>query len=327
MKSVQRGAPRRLADFLTRRSRPADGADPQPALWRRFVGSATTMAVDAVHASWRGFIDFYNSNDLTHASSIAYYALLSLFPFLLLVASFLGTATASEDDRRAVLVFVFKYFPRQFEFVTRQLDAFRESRLQLGVAGSLLTIWAALGVFGAVTTAVNYAWGVQKYPNYFKHKLVSFVMLAAAGLLMFAALLVLSAHGVARSAWAAAAVERFPALIVFVGLVSRWASTLIFVVVVGLVFYFVPNTRVRFRDVWLGAVFTGVLWKLALLGFSWYVRDLQRFSVHGSIAAVVVFLWWVFICAVIFIYGVEFTAEYARLRAKRYGERYAERLE
>lgn len=285
------------------------------------------MGVDALRACWRGFVDFYNSSDLTHASSIAYYALLSLFPFLLLVLSFLGTATASEEDRRRVLVFVFTYFPRQFDFVTAQLDAFRESRVQLGVAGSLLTTWAALGVFGAVTTAVNYAWGVQKYPNYFKHKLVSFIMLAAAGFLMFIGLLLVSAHGVVRSMWAAEILQRFPALIVLGGIASRWASTLIFIFVVGLVFYFVPNARVRFRDVWLGAVLTGLLWKGAFLGFSWYVRDVGRFSVHGSIAAVVIFLWWVFICAVIFIYGVEFTAEYARLRAKRYGERYAERLE
>jgi membrane protein len=224
-------------------------------------------------------------------------------------------------------VFVFTYFPQQFDFVTAQLDAFRESRVQLGVAGSLLTTWAALGVFGAVTTAVNYAWGVQKHPNYFKHKLVSFIMLAAAGFLMFIGLLLVSAHGVVRSMWAAEILQRFPALIVLGGIASRWASTLIFIFVVGLVFYFVPNARVRFRDVWLGAVLTGLLWKGAFLGFSWYVRDVGRFSVHGSIAAVVIFLWWVFICAVIFIYGVEFTAEYARLRAKRYGERYAERLE
>ena len=43
------------------------------------------------------------------------------------------------------------------------------------------------------------------------------------------------------------------------------------VLVVGLVFYFVPNTRVRFRDVWLGAVVTGLLWQRALEGFSWYI--------------------------------------------------------
>jgi membrane protein len=71
---------------------------------------------------------------------------------------------------------------------------------------------------------------------------------------------------------------------------------------------------VPIRDVWPGAIVTGLLWRLALKGFGWYVRDLSRFSVHGSIAAVVVFLMWVYLSAVILIYGVEFTVAYARLR-------------
>ena len=79
-------------------------------------------------------------------------------------------------------------------------------------------------------------------------------------------------------------------------------------------YYFVPNAKVRFRDVWPGAVVTGLLWRLALKGFGWYVRDLSRFSVHGSVAAVVVFLMWVYVSAVILMYGVQFTVAYARLR-------------
>ena len=59
---------------------------------------------------------------------------------------------------------------------------------------------------------------------------------------------------------------------------------------------------------------TGLLWRLAFLGFSWYVRDLSRFSIHGSIAAVIVFLVWIYVCSVILLYGVEFTVSYARLR-------------
>jgi membrane protein len=95
------------------------------------------------------------------------------------------------------------------------------------------------------------------------------------------------------------------------------ASTIIFILIVGLVFYFVPNAKVRFRDVWVGAVITGLLWRLALAGFSQYVRDVSRFSVHGSIAAVVVFLLWVYVSAMILLYGAEVTAAYARLRRRR----------
>jgi membrane protein len=64
-------------------------------------------------------------------------------------------------------------------------------------------------------------------------------------------------------------------------------------------------------------VLTGLLWRGALTGFSFYVRDLSRFNVHGSVAAVVVFLIWVYVSAVILLYGVEVTAAYARLRRHR----------
>ena len=79
-----------------------------------------------------------------------------------------------------------------------------------------------------------------------------------------------------------------------------------------------PNAKVRFRDVWVGAVLTGLLWRGALGGFSLYLRDMSRFtSIHGSIAGAVVFLLWVYVSAVILLYGAEVTAAYARLRRRR----------
>src|SRR4029079_13656405 len=72
-------------------------------------------------AIWRGITGIYHSNDLTFASSIAYYALLSLFPFFLLVFSIVASVTSNEGDRAEVLGFVLRYFPRQFGFVTDQL--------------------------------------------------------------------------------------------------------------------------------------------------------------------------------------------------------------
>ncbi len=269
-------------------------------------------------AIWRGGVGVYHSNDLTFASSIAYYALLSLFPFFLLAFSILGSVTANPNDRAAILEFVLRYFPRQFDFVTTQLTSMQQARLRLGVAGSLLMIWAAMGVFGAITSAVNHAWGVDRQPSYLKHKLISFVMLVAASLLLLAGLLLVSAINVFEARWFAAVAEHAPQLTILQHLAVRWASMIVFILVVGLIFYFVPNAKVRFRDVWVGAVVTGLLWRGALFGFSWYVRDMSRFShIHGSIAAVVVFLVWIYITAVLLLYGVEVTAANARLRRHR----------
>jgi membrane protein len=285
--------------------------------WRRALSRARAEIKLTGLAIWRGVTGVYNSNDLTFASSIAYYSLLSLFPFFLLAFSIVASVTSSEEDRAAALGFVLRYFPRQFEFVTNQLDALQQARFRLSIAGSILMIWAAMGVFGAITSAVNHAWGVEKQPSYLKHKLISFTMLVAAGLLLIAGLLLVSAINVAESSWFANVLARVPRLMVLQSYAVKWASTLAFIFVVGLVFYFVPNAKVRFRDVWVGAVITGLLWRGALAGFSFYVRDLRRFSVHGSIAAVVVFLIWVYISAVILLYGVEVTAAYARLRRHR----------
>ena len=269
-------------------------------------------------SAWRGFIGFYNGDNLTYAASIAYYALLSLFPFFLLAFALLGRLTLDVDNRNVVLLFVLQYFPTQFDFITTQLDAFRASGLTLGVAGTIALVWGALGVFGAISTAVNYAWGVEKQRSFLKHKLFSFLMLLVAGVILLIAVLLVSASQVVGASWFAGVLARFPGLLFLRGFTIRYATTLLFIVVVGFVYYYVPNAKVRFRDVWIGAVVTGLLWKGALEVFSWYVRDMDGFTrVNGSIAVVVVFLAWVYTQAVILLYGVEFTAAYARLRRGR----------
>ncbi len=269
-------------------------------------------------AFWRGSLEFYNGDDLTYAASVAYYALLSLFPFFLLIFSILGSLTSNAGRRTAVVTFLLRYFPTHFEFLSAQLDALQQMRVRVGIGGAAALVWAALGVFSAISSAVNNAWGVEKPRGYFSHKLFSFLMLIAAGLILALALLLVSAFQVVHASWFAEVVERFPGLGVLGSFFVRWAATFLLTVVVGLVYYFVPNAQVRFRDVWPGAIVTGVLWRAALEGFSFYLRDMSRFNlVHGSIAAVIVFLVWVYTSAVVLLYGAEFTAAYARLSRGR----------
>jgi membrane protein len=266
----------------------------------------------------RGVSGVYNSDDLTFAASIAYYSLLSLFPFFLLLFAIVAGVTENDADRAVVQDFVLRYFPQKFDFVVNQLKSLQQSGVRLGVAGSVLMVWAAMGVFGAITSAVNHAWGVDKQPSYFKHKMISFVMLVMASLLLLVALALASAVNLVEASWFSAVVARHERLLALQGIAIKSMTTVAFIFVVGLVFYFVPNAKVRFRDVWVGAVLTGLCWRGALAGFSWYVRDLSRFTnIHGSIATVVVFLLWIYICAVILLYGVEVTAANARLRRRR----------
>ena len=267
-------------------------------------------------AAWRGVGELYNSEGLTHAASIAYYALLSLFPFLLLVLSILGMVTADSADRDAVVRFVFRYFPRQFDFMTGQLDAFRAQTLRLGVGGLLALTWASLGVFNAVSSAIDHAWGVERRRSFLMHRFVSFLMMVSAGAIFIAALILASLARVAETSWFWELASRSPWLIWLSAVTADYGATGLLIGCVALLFYFIPNTEMRFRWVWPGAILTGLLWRGALAGFSWYARDLAAWNaVHGSIATVVVFLFWVYISAVILLYGVEMTAAYARLQA------------
>jgi membrane protein len=265
-------------------------------------------------AAWRGVVELYDSEGLTHAASIAYYALLSMFPIMLLALGVLGEVTSDSTERDAVVRFVFRYFPRQFGFISRQLDAFQTAPVAFGVGGMLALVWASLGVFNAISSAINHAWVVEKRRSFLKHRLVSFLMMVSAGLVLMLGLVIASVVRLAETRLGEA-ITRSPWLVWFSGIVASYVATVLLIACVALVFYFVPNAKVRFRDVWPGAILVGVLWRVALSLFSWYAADMATWNVvHGSIAAVVVFLLWIYVSAVILLYGVEMTASYARLQ-------------
>jgi membrane protein len=278
---------------------------------------ARELAMRCGVSAWQAFLNFYNSDDLTYAASMAYYALLSLFPLLMLTLAVLGWATGDIESRNTVLDFLLRYFPSRFDFITTQLDSLRTGGLNVGVAGSIGLVWGGLAIFGMITTAINYAWGVEKTPNFWQHKLTSAIMMLISGIILLTALLLVSASKIASAMWLGGLLGHAPALVFLTSFAVRYATTLLFIGVVVLLYRYVPNdARASFADVWLGAVLTGLLWRVTLEGFSWYLegRIGQLTRISGSIAIVVMFLVWVYVQAVIFLYGVEFTAVYARLR-------------
>jgi len=280
--------------------------------WLQLTGAAGRQA----------FLRLFRSEDLTYASSVAYYALVSLFPLLLFAVSILGRFTDSETERAAVTELVLRFLPEQVDLVSNQLENLSNAGAGFGLAGMAVIIWVSLGVFRVISMAVNHAWDLEEPPGLIRHQVVAFVMLLASGTMLLLALAWVSVVGMVRSSWFARLLELdvWPALDVTDLFSSRYPATVALIVVVALVHHFVPAEKVRFRDVWMGAIATGVLWHVAVLAFSWYLAELADLSVHGSIATVVTFLFWVYISvyisAAIFLDGVEFSA--ARVRLQRH---------
>ena len=242
---------------------------------------------------YRGVIEFSQSENLTFAASIAYYSLLSFFPFVVLMGAIFAQI-GGPGQVEALSGLIENSVPTQFQFLTDAVKELNKTPVPFSVAGIVVTAWAAMGVFGAVTSAVNHAWGVANPLGFFQHKLVAFVMMVCAFLLLVLAVLLISTTP----------------------FFTTRTLTPSFILVVGLIYYFAPNTRVRLRDVWFGAVWAGLLWHGAFAGFAWYLRQFSRLSLFGTVGTVMAFLVWVYVSAVILLYGVEVTAVYARLHAR-----------
>ena len=284
-------------------------------LWRKFRRGV----IIAARATYQGVVEFYLSNNLTFASSIAYYSLLSLLPFIILVFTILSrVAVTQSGDPLAVVSLFQRALPHNFEFIalSEQVQNLQKAPIPFTILGTIVTAWAAMGVFGAVTSAVNHAWGVEKDYNFFMHKAVAFLMLLVASVVFMAAMVAVGAVQLSQASWFVQPTDYFPWLTNVGSFISRNALLPGAILAVGLVYYFLPNVKVRLRDVWFGAVLAAVLWRLALEGFSFYLRNYASFGVHGSVGAVMAFLVWVYISAVILLYGVEVTAANARLRQK-----------
>jgi membrane protein len=295
---------------------PAAVSPPLQPAWPARLWSGVLRGVRlGAHAAWRGVIEFRHSDNLTFAASIAYYSLLSMGPFLLIVLYVLDQITVGSNEG-TLLEIVVQALPGRFDFLVTQINELELIVVKTGIAGAVLMLWASMGVFGAITSAINHAWGVEKKPSFLQHKLIAFTMLMAAGVLMMTVLLLVSLAQMAQATWFADVIDDAPFLAELRGFVFRNAPTPLYTVIVGLIYYYAPNARVRLRDVWFGAVLAGLLWRLAFAGFSWYISDWSRFRVHGPAIAVVVFLLWVYLSAVILLYGAEVSAAYARLRQR-----------
>ena len=258
-------------------------------------------------------IRLFSGNDLTYASSIAYYALISLFPLLLLSATVLGLWTSDQTARTDVARFLIQFFPAQVDLVRTQLDAVAGATVGMSVASVIVTVWVAAGIFRAISTAINGIWDLESPPSPLRHQGAAFALFGAVGILFVVSIVWLSLGDFVRtSRIGEQLVDALPLLETLLAIPSRYLPLCAVILIAAYVFTFVPNTAVRLREVWVGAILTGLLWQAGLAGFSWYLRAFSDLTLAGSITAVVTFLFWVYTSAAIFLFGAEFTHAWIR---------------
>jgi membrane protein len=278
------------------------------------VGVATWQVVRDTFREW------FEDNAPMFGAALAFYSIFSLAPLLVIAIGVAGLAFGREAVQAHVLSEFANLLGRegaiQVETVLRNA-AESDSGLRATLLGLITLFIGATAVFTQLKAALNTIWGVQSQASavrtFFVDRLLSFAMIQCIAFLLLISLLVNAAlAAVARM------VERFVPDMAMLLLVAGFLFSLLVVTVLfAAIFKILPDARIAWMDVWVGALATALLFTLGKFLIGLYLGRSTVASVYGAAGSLVVLLLWVYYSAQVFLLGAEFTQVYAR----RWGSR------
>jgi membrane protein len=241
------------------------------------------------------------------AASLAYYLIFSLFPLLLVLISAGSFFLDSQQVYLKVSQLVQHSVPDSYQWIDENLRTVLDQRGAVGIASLITLVWAASGGFMSLAYNINLAWLEAPQRNYFQGRLVAVEMIAGLSGLFFLSLII---------DWIVNLLHLFNhPLVSFLNIgVWKWISNLFSWMAIFLLFfalyYWVPTVNVKTRAATFGALAASVAWKIATAFFSLYVRSsFGRYEmIYGSVGALIVFLFLIYILATITLFGAHLTS-------------------
>ena len=261
--------------------------------------------------TWETFKDFARNNCSYFAAGIAYWALFSLFPLMLAAISILGFLYPTPEEQTEIVEGVIKLVPVSGNYLSDLVADVVQARGVLGflaVAGLLIT---GAKIFASVRRGINQAWNIRFQHPFLMARTIDLVMLlAAAFLLLIAMLLTTNATGLSIPINTPEA----PGARLVVRLLSEFLALTFTLGIFILLYRYIPNTHVTWRDVWLGALVGSVLLNGFRIGVTWFISTFDGFNlVYGSISALMAVLVWVYMSSLALMWGAQVAATYSRL--------------
>lgn len=261
--------------------------------------------------------DFLRKNCPYIAGAIAFYTLFSLIPLFLVVISVLAFFIP-HAERTDLARQVGQVLPVSSAYMSDTVEGVVHSRAITGSLSALGLIWASTAAFSAIRKGINTAWGVKRTRPYLKERLIDIGLVLGAGVLLMAVLFSGPGLGMFKHINVALAAETDTGRSLLVDLLSRLLSPALSFLTFLTLYRFLPNIRMRYRDVWLGALAASLAFDGANWGFVWYVKTFPLYSaVYGAVGAVLALLTWVYVSAIIVLFGALVTSRYAACAAKR----------
>ncbi len=258
---------------------------------------------------------FSENRVLRLAAATAYYAIFSIGPLLVLIIGVAGLVFGEEKVRTEVTAQVQSFVGEKSANLINSMMSARqqgESLVATVIGGAALVLGAA-GVFGQLQDSLNTIWGVTTKPGagigaFIRDRFFSMAMVLGIGFLLLVSM-ALSAFVSAFSHYIGGVVSLPPwVTVVLNGVGSFLVITLLF----ALIFKVLPDVKVRWRDVWVGALGTALLFTAGKFVLSWYLRRGATTSAYGAGSAFIVILLYVYYSSVILYAGAEFTKVFAR---------------
>ncbi|EHO09631.1 YihY family protein [Myroides odoratimimus CCUG 12901] len=267
--------------------------------------------------------DFLDDNAMKFSAALSYYTIFALPPLMLLIISASGFIFEEQEvanffyDQLRDLVGPNTTTEIQNAMSNVQLN--RKSGYITTIIGVGILLFSASGVFAEIQSSINYIWGLAAKPNksiarLVKNRLLSFAMIGSVGFVLLVSLMINSIVSLLYSYLGNFFGEETLSL---VKLLNNAVVFLIITILFVLIFMTLPNGKLRWKDAFIGAGFTAVLFMIGKFGIGWYLGNTASSSLYGAAGSVTVMLIWVYYSAMILYFGAEFTKNYAILYGRK----------
>jgi membrane protein len=274
--------------------------------------------------------EFQEDNMTDWAAALTYYGLLALFPAIIALVSIVGLVADPESTTNTLTDIVNKIGPdtaaTTFAGPIRQVTESRSTAGFALVISTLLALWSASGYLGAFIRASNVIYETREGRPFWKLRPLQLVLT-----LVMVLMLAVLALGIVLTGPIVSAVADpigVSSTAVSIWNIAKWfAIALLFVVMLGLLYYASPNVKQRgFKWITPGSFIALVVWLLASAAFALYVSQFGSYNkTYGSLAGVVIILIWLWITNVAILFGHELNAERERSQQFEDGVPNAER--
>ncbi|MEM6519567.1 MAG: YihY/virulence factor BrkB family protein [Cyanobacteria bacterium P01_C01_bin.70] len=273
---------------------------------------------------------------LEMGAALSYYALFSLFPTVLIVLSIVGAFIGPESGAaEQILLFARSSLPPEaYSLVDNTLSQLNRNSLEAGIISFLILCFTASGVFGALTRSLNKIWqvdlekkhqtGVKSAAKKFmRNRFLAFMLVFSTSAIIFISLIskivIEIIIEIVQDLENALALFQIDDLLVLKALQTS-TSYLGISAIIMVLFRVLPNTRICWGDVFLGALTTsGLFMLLQHLASNSIVRFGEQFLSYGAVGSVMILLLWIFLSCQVFFFGCELTYVYTHLFGSRSG--------